>query len=167
MLPNFSKLGANRDTVLVEAPKRDHDGPYSRGEATESGQVILNLDAGDRLTGHNYKNAVRIMEDKIESIIRAWAVSLATTKGLGMTINGHHFEWVVDNNDNKKPQSYELIMEDRPDRLIAVGRGQTAARANAREKLQALYDEDKDLFYTVMLAFMSSGKVTPHFFNIN
>ena len=160
MLPNLSML-----TVPTEMPKRDHDGSYSRGEANEAGKVLLDLDAGDRLKGRNYELAVAAMESKIEGVIRAWGASLVTNKELGMTINGHHFNWVVNHQEDPKPRSYEFVLNDRPDRLIPKGRGKPAI-ADAREKLRVFYEEDRDLFYTVMIGLMASQKVQPHFAEI-
>ena len=129
---------------------------YPRSAA--SGRLIIDLDDGARLTGTNYEAAKASMEPKVNNVIHAWGGSLGQSK---VSVNGHDFEWNMGDGTN----SYELVYRSNPDRLIAKGRGKKAM-ADARNKLQELYEEDRDLFYTIMIAMMTSGKVVPHFCEI-
>jgi hypothetical protein len=166
MLPNLSALSAHNERgreadVGMKRnqpgdPPRDGKGTiYTRTDA--DAKTIIDLDAGQRLTGEDYKKAKEIMDAKIDRIIFTWGVSLGVNK---VNINNNHFHW----NTGDGSKSYELRTTD-PDRLFAIGRGKKAIQ-DARVKLRNMYNKDKDLFYTVMLALMTSGKVSPPYWEI-
>ena len=68
------------------------DGTFTRSEATAGGNIIIDLDEGDRLTGYDYERMVEVINRKLDNAFEMWAAGLATSPD-GIQLNGNHFTW--------------------------------------------------------------------------
>lgn len=129
--------------------------------SSESHTVRICIDEGKLMSGENYYAAKAAIKGNIAAVVDAWGASLGTSE-LDVGIDGNHFDWDLGDGVVK----CELVCGVGSDRLRCKGRGVKAKIADGRAKLRRLYEEGEDLFCTVMLGLMCSGKVTPHFCEI-
>lgn len=129
-------------------------GTFTRGEATEGGNVIINLDEGGRLTGYDYEQMVKVIERKLDKAFKMWAAVLGSPLLEGIQLNGNHFTWNMSPTQcgcDKKTYQFKTRVEPLRKR----------SNVKAEEKLREMYADDRALFYTIVIGCMSAGKLTP------